>query len=454
MCLSKDKSIHGIRIRSSNVFLMVIAIILCCLVLVSALNIKSDYEKMIVAMNDYSECSKAVNELQNASDFLSNQVRQFAVNHDPIYVENYFYEADFLHRREKALTIVELSHVDDATDTNLKMALKEAQYLERRERYSMKLICEAIGLGQDILSQIITVEISPEDKALSNEKKLERATSMLFDSEYLACQERIYNYSSKAVSELINSYIEVQLDNDRNIRFSFRFEMIWLLTLIIVSVVTFIILLIFVLNPLEFHIDAILNNRKMDEQGSYELRYIARAYNTLCDKNAVKASLLQHKAEHDPLTGLINRNAFDQIKNALAGAEEPIAYLIIDIDLFKKINDEYGHPIGDEVLKKISNLLMITFRATDYVARIGGDEFAVIMTKFGTSAVEIIQKKIDGLNHTLQSVDDGLPCVSLSVGVAFSDSGYHAELVEQADKALYRVKKGGRCNCSFYKSEE
>ena len=94
---------------------------------------------------------------------------------------------------------------------------------------------------------------------------------------------------------------------------------------------------------------------------------------------------------------------------------------------------------------------MEQFRVTDYVARIGGDEFAIIMTKFGDSPTEIIQKKIEGLNYMLQNVEDGLPTVSLSVGVAFSKLGYKDFLLEQADKALYTVKRGGRCNCSFFK---
>ena len=93
---------------------------------------------------------------------------------------------------------------------------------------------------------------------------------------------------------------------------------------------------------------------------------------------------------------------------------------------------------------------MEQFRGSDYVARIGGDEFAIIMTKFGSSPVEIINSKIQRLNAMLQHNDDGLPAVSLSVGVAFSKKGYVRDLEGQADDALYMVKRGGRCNCSFY----
>lgn len=454
MCISKDKSIRGLRVRSINVVMMILAIALCGVVLFSSFKIKNDYEVLIDSMNDYSECNKAINEFKDSTDYLTNQTRLFSINLDPIFLENYFYEVNFLKRREVALEIIQMSHKGDTIEANLQMALKESLFLQRREMYSMRLLCDAVPFEIEIPNLILQVELTGADKELSKNQKLEKGKNMLFDDAYIASKEHISTYTSKAHEALINTYLDVEMDSDDIINKAFSFQFISLLMLIIVSVLLFILLIIFVLHPLELHIDSILKNTKMKERGSYEMRYIAKAYNNLCEKNALRNSLLQHKAEHDPLTGLINRNAFDQIKNALAESMEPIAYLIIDIDLFKSINDNYGHPIGDEVLKKISSLLMETFRATDYVARIGGDEFAVIMTKFGTSAVDIIQKKIDGLNYTLQSVDDGLPSVSLSVGVAFSDEGYKQELIAQADKALYRVKKGGRCNCSFYKGEE
>lgn len=230
--------------------------------------------------------------------------------------------------------------------------------------------------------------------------------------------------------------------------FIIQSSFIFIILVLIVLVLILLDRLVF--NPLEKSVKSINDGVKMKVKGSYEVNFIEKAYNELCEKNVVTAQILKHKAEHDPLTGLINREAFDHIKEALLENDEQIAYLIIDIDLFKNINDEYGHSIGDDVLRKISSLLMEQFRATDYVARIGGDEFAIIMTKFGSSPTEIIQKKIEGLNQMLQNVQDGLPSVSLSVGVAFSEHGYMDELVDQADKALYRVKNGGRCNCSFF----
>lgn len=205
--------------------------------------------------------------------------------------------------------------------------------------------------------------------------------------------------------------------------------------------------------PVKEYIKNIESGSRMISQGSYEMRYIANAYNKLCERNAVTASILKHKAEHDSLTGLINREGFDQIKNALTDSKETIAYLVIDIDFFKNINDSYGHGVGDDVLRKISTLLMEQFRTSDYIARVGGDEFAIIMTKLGMNAEEIIQRKVSSMNRILQHNDDGLPPVSLSVGVALSEEGFSNAVVENADRALYNVKNGGRCNCSFFEGK-
>ena len=89
------------------------------------------------------------------------------------------------------------------------------------------------------------------------------------------------------------------------------------------------------------------------------------------------------------------------------------------------------------------------FRNTDYVGRIGGDEFAIIMTKLGDNPEEIIARKIRHINETLIQMVDGLPPVSLSVGAAISDYGYSDELIRKADEALYKVKENGRCNCEI-----
>jgi diguanylate cyclase (GGDEF)-like protein len=187
--------------------------------------------------------------------------------------------------------------------------------------------------------------------------------------------------------------------------------------------------------------------------GSQEMRILAKGYNEALRDNAADNLILQHEAEHDALTGLFNRGAFEKMKVYLSDSLEPIALLLIDVDLFKHVNDNYGHEIGDAALKKVANLLKEKFRASDMAFRVGGDEFCIIMTKVTPNEKNVIKDKITSVNEALAKPDEAVPLkLSLSVGIAFEQLGFNEELYSKADKALYYTKEHGRCGFTFYSS--
>ena len=106
--------------------------------------------------------------------------------------------------------------------------------------------------------------------------------------------------------------------------------------------------------------------------------------------------------------------------------------------------------MGDKVLQKVGQQLKSFFRSDDYPARIGGDEFVVILNDFAEETRRIIAHKLALITKELADTSDGLPLVTLSVGVAFSTKGYSDELFNQADKALYAVKDAGRNGMKFF----
>lgn len=158
---------------------------------------------------------------------------------------------------------------------------------------------------------------------------------------------------------------------------------------------------------------------------------------------------LVNKAETDELTGLLNRAGYDRLLTELDLRGTTL--LLVDTDKFKGINDTFGHETGDQVLKKISKSLLGNFRHNDYVCRIGGDEFAVLMLDVGAGTLtdEKISEKIRFINRDLAgTIDDSLPAVSVSVGVARgADADNWTELFKKADAALYRVKQDGGRGC-------
>jgi diguanylate cyclase (GGDEF)-like protein/PAS domain S-box-containing protein len=169
---------------------------------------------------------------------------------------------------------------------------------------------------------------------------------------------------------------------------------------------------------------------------------------------------LAQLALHDPLTGLANRMLFaDRLDQAIARAQrtgERLAVLFIDLDRFKLINDSFGHPCGDEVLRTVATRLKDQVRKDDTVARIGGDEFLMLVAPLDASdaAAAIARKMIELLRRPYTGPRGDLD-LTVSIGISvYPDDGTAAEdLVRQADTAMYRAKQEGRNTFRFYSSE-
>lgn len=154
----------------------------------------------------------------------------------------------------------------------------------------------------------------------------------------------------------------------------------------------------------------------------------------------------------DSLTGLLNHTTIkDHLVREVARAtreKTPLSFAMVDIDHFKKVNDTYGHPVGDRVIKSLSRLLKQRLRDSDVVGRYGGEEFAVIMVNTDGSAAVKVLDEIREAFSCLQHLADGKEfSVSFSCGIAdVAFFGNAIKLGDAADKALYEAKGAGR-NC-------
>lgn len=188
--------------------------------------------------------------------------------------------------------------------------------------------------------------------------------------------------------------------------------------------------------------------KRRDDKG----RVIAVLY---VARDISEEKLIKYEAEHDALTGVLNRGGFEQILNSSIKEKRNFALIVIDVDNFKDVNDNFGHMIGDIILKKVSKLLLEEFRSLDYICRIGGDEFAVIMMDITNNFGNKIVKKIDEINDLLSLPDEDVPIVTLSAGAAFMNKNNSKDsLFKDADKALYYIKKHGRKGCHIYSKED
>jgi len=155
------------------------------------------------------------------------------------------------------------------------------------------------------------------------------------------------------------------------------------------------------------------------------------------------------KAMRDPLTGLGNRRFFDQELGVALEDEGPLCLLMCDLDRFKTINDKFGHPVGDMVLKQFADLLEAAGRRDDFAARLGGEEFALVMPRIApleaARLAEQIRRQLEAKKWMLGASGAALGTVTASFGVARRRAGEGAtDLCKRADSALYRAKTEGR----------
>ena len=147
----------------------------------------------------------------------------------------------------------------------------------------------------------------------------------------------------------------------------------------------------------------------------------------------------------------LNRGSYEKLLHIYETGDALFALILIDVDIFKSVNDIYGHAVGDAILQKVTGSLKKAFRSIDYVCRIGGDEFAVIMVDVTNDLKYTIEDKLKYVGEELAKTEGEVPAVTLSVGVAFSDRKNPGESIfKDADKALYHVKENGRNGCAFY----
>lgn len=177
--------------------------------------------------------------------------------------------------------------------------------------------------------------------------------------------------------------------------------------------------------------------------------------NVIDEINVLRKELEQVKEESklDTLTGIANRKAFDaELEHTILDSRENNAsfcLLLLDIDLFKKFNDNYGHLVGDKVLRYVATSLKRNLKGNDFIARFGGEEFVIILpgtTISGAMTVAgQIRKAISSGKLTNKSTDESYGKLTISIGVTqFQASDLPNELIKRSDQALYQAKELGR----------
>jgi len=176
----------------------------------------------------------------------------------------------------------------------------------------------------------------------------------------------------------------------------------------------------------------------------------ASSLKSVVEEQSRLISQIRDAAARDPLTGLLNRGAFDaafatQIRNNRQ-RKRPITLVILDIDHFKHVNDTWGHPVGDQVLRVVAERLSRLVREGDVVARVGGEEFAILLPRIGArKAAQVAERIRADIERQSFSASGTVFRVTLSIGLdALNGNEDPERLYARVDQALYAAKEGGR----------
>ena len=442
--------IGGLRIRVMFAVILVLVILVTLLFIGGLKKTNETYAQLMDAADGYMVCEIAASDMKAGSNYLTSQIKEFVITHDIAFLDNYFVEAQDTQRRDRAVAILESyagsqiahSYLDESRDASNELMVDEL--------YAAKLVLVATGMQANRGAEVLkAIELSADDSALSSQEKLQRAIDTVFGAAYQENVDEIENdvalCKSSLVEELKNEEETISKELDRLLVVQQALTWALLATFVFIVIIT----IATVLKPIQSFISKMGANEALPLTGARELRILSRAYNNLYEENIKHNDYLKRKAEHDHLTGLYNRAAFDGLLSAYK--ESDIALLIIDIDYFKDVNDKYGHDMGDKILQKLGRILGSAFRSSDYACRMGGDEFAVIMTDTTSALKQVISNKVLAFKEKMLDDTDGLPATTLSVGIAFSsDVGEGSEIYKLADEALYRVKEAGRNGYQFY----
>lgn len=447
----KKNKIRRLNVRYANFGIMGLSVLLYAALLIVSFQAAEEYRAMKAITDLYVSCQENAGLVTSGSDYLTEQVRLFTFTLKPEYMDNYFHEINVDRRRDLALEQLE-GQASETAMGYLSKALDRSNQLTELEIYAIRLAAEGSGLTA-LPQEVQEIELFPGHKAMSSLEKIDLAREKVFGEEYQAKKALINDNVEAFIKDVMSGTQYRQETSMADLNRAMTTQLVAFSLLLLLNILIFVMISLLIVKPLKMYVRCIHEDSRMSVSGAYEFKYMALTYNDIYELGAASEMLLQHRAEHDPLTGILNQAAFDQLKNMMRLKPRPIALLLIDIDKFSQINHGYGHDAGDKVLKLVAKLLKDCFRASDYPARIGGDRFAVVMDEMSPERQEAVCQKVRNINRRLAHPGGGLPPVSVSVGGAFSPGGFTDQLYIQAEEALRLVKETGPGRYEFHKED-
>ncbi|MCR5078318.1 MAG: GGDEF domain-containing protein [Bacilli bacterium] len=448
----------GISLKIIGWVTTLIASIVSAVLVISLINLGTTYHKVTSTTAEYMAWKDTAMGLSNGSDELTNQVRSYVVTGQVKYRDGYFTEAAS-GRREKAVETIK-NYLEETTVYNdLQEALNASIDLMNSEYYAMRLM--VVWSNEDMAGvpeEVKKVVLSEEDEALiataqSDPSKWEgikdRAEGIVYGDAYANSKTKILGNVDKAVSTLDGMLQNSVLEASSQMKIIIVFQSVFIGINIFFVAGSILLMYIYLLRPIQDAVTRLNNDEAVEIRSVKEYRFLAWTYNKIREQNKHHKESLLYQAEHDKLTGLLNRTGYDDVFQKID--LNHVLFILLDVDKFKDVNDEYGHAAGDKVLKRVSDTMLFYFHDDNcHVFRIGGDEFAIIMEGIQEDRVAEMVERCKHMNTELKGGTQQLR-ISLSIGVALgNDLDTTDTLFKKADLALYHTKNTGRGKVALF----
>ena len=446
MTKERYKKIQGFSAKALILPAIIIIFALNAFVVMRTFLIDGLNSKTMASYENYLEYTRAADDLQNASNTLTDNARLYVSTGTMAFIDAYFKEYSNEEKgknREKAVETLKKSNNTSAV-RSLEQALETSNLLVYTELKAMKLRAVAdFGYSVDLSAypELDAIELDAKYASSTAQDKRTDARELVNGEEYGAKKTLITEYTAQARDLILEATNGEYNEYSRRMKNSLMMQFVLVILLSIIIIIVFALLLLSLILPLTDNVTKIENGEKLQENvGLKEIRLLATSYNELLKNKNLLEQNLRNLAHTDALTGLPNRLAFTHI---LAGDFEDkkitgsAAFFSFDVNDLKLINDTGGHLQGDNLLRSAAKCILDCFGNDkgDNCFRFGGDEFAAFLSPVSVNEIAARMERFE----LIQAQNN----IRIACGYAFSEDMSDVtpqELFKQADDRMYEQK--------------
>lgn len=407
------------------------------------------------------QCHKYADQMQNGSDILTNAIWRFAATEETAYAEEYLSELLITQSRDRAIELLQEEDADPEDLDQLQRAKDISAELRDAELYCMHLIYSAIGISE-IPEVVLAEKLTEEDQLMTAEEKKRTASAFLFGKEYLQSKNEIAVSISRFGTNFTES-LEQKLQETTSVTQkarTFMFVSLWIL--LVWAIVFWILFRWLIVQPMQKCLEELREEDRekiITLRGPYELRRLIDAFNTSMSREREKTLEIYNIKMKDPVTGGYTSQRFDLEVEGYLKEKMSFMFVSMDIKRFKVINELYGEKAGNQVLKRVYQVIGESLKPGEFAARSRADIFNIVLLDESQPEVE---KRIGEIEDAIKAAFRDEKWNKYRMGMncgVYLVQGAEADVTSIRGRAnvarkKYKTESGLLSPCVFYSEQE